>query len=110
MRRVCLLAIIAALTLPACDRNSSSSSGPKPQKIDVIATVIPMADFARRIGGERVDVQWLVDAGQRPEEFESTRELIGKANRAAMIITSGPWDGWAAVELTPETRAARLVE
>ena len=110
MRGIPLVAIIAALTLAACDRNSSSSGGPTPQKIGVIATVIPMGDFARRIGGERVDVQWLVDAGQRPEELESTRDLIGKANRAAMVATSGPWDGWAAVELTPETRSARLVE
>src|SRR5438105_1466418 len=27
-----------------------------------------------------------------------------------MVITSGPWDQWAAVELTPEMRSARLVE
>ena len=27
-----------------------------------------------------------------------------------MVVTSGPRDGWAAVELTPETRSARLVE
>jgi zinc transport system substrate-binding protein len=110
MCRICILSIISVFTLAACDRNSSSSSAPASQKIDVIATVIPLADFARRIGGERVDVQWLVDAGQRPEELESTRDLIGKANRAAMVITSGPWDKWAAVELTPESRSARLVE
>jgi len=70
-----------------------------------------MAEMASRIGGAHVDVQWLAEDGQRPEEIADTaRDLKQRANRAQVVITSGPWDGWAIAELSPEVREARVAE
>jgi ABC-type Zn uptake system ZnuABC Zn-binding protein ZnuA len=77
----------------------------------VLASVYPMAEMAHRIGGEHVDVQWLAEGGLRPEEVTATAaDLKQRANRAEMVITSGPWDDWAVAELSKEAREARLVE
>lgn len=94
-----------------CDSGSSTQTGAgTPAKINVLATIYPLADMARRVGGERVDVQWLAEAGQRPEDVEPTAELRQRVSRAALVVTGGPWDAWTGAELSREARASRLVE
>jgi zinc transport system substrate-binding protein len=95
-----------------CDSRSTNAPSPgSAHKVAVLASVYPMADMASRIGGAHVDVQWLAEDGQRPEEVAATaRDLKQRANRAEVVITSGPWDGWAIAELSPEMREARVVE
>jgi zinc transport system substrate-binding protein len=79
--------------------------------VTVLASVYPMAEMASRIGGAHVDVQWLAEDGQRPEEIAITaRDLKQRANGAQVVITSGPWDGWAMAELSPEVRETRVTE
>jgi ABC-type Zn uptake system ZnuABC Zn-binding protein ZnuA len=95
-----------------CDsRSGNAPSQAGERKVAVLASVYPMAEMASRIGGAHVDVQWLAEDGQRPEEIADTaRDLKQRANRAQVVITCGPWDGWAITELSPEVREARVAE
>jgi zinc transport system substrate-binding protein len=107
--------IIAAFALAAiglgCDSRSSSGTAPTaPRRVAVLASVYPMAEMVQRIGGAQVDVQWLAETGQRPEEIEPDAELKQRANKVELVVTSGPWDAWAVAELSSEVRVARLVE
>ncbi|HEY7117166.1 MAG TPA: metal ABC transporter substrate-binding protein [Tepidisphaeraceae bacterium] len=101
--------------MAGCDSGSSSSSSsvpPKPsgQSVAVLATVQPLADLAERVGGQWVAAEWVIESGQRPEELETTPDLRQRANKAALVITSGPWDTWAVAELSPEARSTRVIE
>src|SRR4051812_5270244 len=90
---------VAVLGL-GCDSRPNAPSQATEHKVTVLASVYPMAEMASRIGGAHVDVQWLAEDGQRPEEIAVTaRDLKQRANGAQVVITSGPWDGWAMVEL-----------
>ena len=102
---------MAVLGLGCDSRTTNAPAQAAARKVTVLASVYPMAEMASRIGGAHVDVQWLAEDGQRPEEIAATaRDLKQRANRAEVVITSGPWDGWAIAELSPEVREARVVE
>ena len=102
---------IAALGLGCDSRSGSAPAQGTGRKVAVLASVYPMAEMVNRIGGDHVDVQWLAEDGQRPEEIAATaRDLKQRANRAQVVITSGPWDGWAIAEISPEVRESRVVE
>jgi zinc transport system substrate-binding protein len=106
-----ILSILSLAMLAGCDSGASSPTNPvRSQKISVLVTAYPLTDLLQRVGGKFVDVQWLIEAGQRPEEIEGNAELRQRANRATFIVTSGPWDLWAGSEITNETRMARLVQ
>src|SRR4051812_40105400 len=80
-----------------CDAGpaAQTSAAAKREKIQVLATVYPLAEMAQRVGGERVEVQWLAEGGQRPEDLDPTPALRQTSNKAAVVVTSGPWDAWA---------------
>jgi len=101
----------AVVGLLGCDQGSTTPSGATATpRISVLATVYPLADMGRQIGGKLVDVQWLTEGAQRPEDIESSNELKVRANNAQLLITSGSWDGWALRELSADARNNRVVE
>src|SRR5258706_15912635 len=72
---------LAAIAL-GCDSRSSSGTAATPsRRVAVLASVYPMAEMVQRIGGAQVDVQWLAETGQRPEEIEPDAELKQRANK-----------------------------
>jgi zinc transport system substrate-binding protein len=108
---MCIWTWIAGAMLLGCDSGSPSTvPRPSPTKIDVLAIVYPLAEMVKRVGGEHVEVQWLAESGQRPEEIEATAELRQRANKAALVLTSGPWDAWAGTELSSDARSTRLID
>jgi ABC-type Zn uptake system ZnuABC Zn-binding protein ZnuA len=102
--------ILLLSTLAGCNRGSSAPKTAPARKIGVFATVYPLAEMARRVAGEGADVQWLCESGQRPEDVEGNPALKQQANRADLVITSGPWDAWALAEVSDEARNERVVE
>jgi ABC-type Zn uptake system ZnuABC Zn-binding protein ZnuA len=105
------LAILAGGVLAGCDKADTPASNPvKSSRISVLVTVYPMVDMVKRIGGDRVDVEWLAESGQRPEELEATPDLRRRLSKANMVVTSGPWDLWMSSELTADARSSRNVE
>src|SRR4051794_26746928 len=111
--RWCLLPLL--ITIAGCDRNDPAPgdrpADRQPQKIQVLATVYPMAEMVRSIGGEFVNAQWLVEGPHRPEDLDPTAELRQRAAQAPLIVTSGPWDDrWAHASLSEETRSSQVID
>jgi ABC-type Zn uptake system ZnuABC Zn-binding protein ZnuA len=104
-------ALVALFLLAGCDSGPAGNEKPAPPpKINVLVAVYPMVEMVKRIGGEHVDVQWLAEAGQKPDDIEATPDLRRRTTKASLVVTSGPWDAWAFAELTPDTRLKRNVE
>jgi len=65
------------------------------EKIPVIASILPLADFCRQVGGERVDVQVLIPPGASPHVFEPPPSVMTKAFQARVFVYVGaglePW-------------------
>ncbi len=81
MKMKWMLALLcAALMVVAV--GCSKEAAPQSDKLRVVATVFPVADVVKKVGGDLVDVHVLVPPGAEPHDWEPTvsdRKEIGKA-------------------------------
>lgn len=90
-----LLFLLMALLLGATPVMAQDSA--TPEKIPVAASIGPLGDFCRKIGGERVEVTVLIPPGASPHVFEPTPQTVARAARARVLVFVGAGlDPWAA--------------
>jgi zinc transport system substrate-binding protein len=74
-----------------CSRTFQTHS----DKITVVTTLFPLYDFAKNIGGDKIEVSLLLPPGVEPHSFEPTPGDIAKINKADIFIFTGefmePW-------------------
>jgi zinc transport system substrate-binding protein len=84
--------LIALAQITGCRSKSTESA-----KIKVVATLFPLYDMARNIGGEKADVSLLMPPGVEPHTFEPTPSDIIKINEADIFVyTDRFMEPWAA--------------
>jgi len=59
------------------------------EKTKVIASIAPLADFARQVGGEKIDVKLLLPPGTSPHTYEPTPRAIQDVSNARVFIKIG---------------------
>ncbi|QQS21218.1 MAG: zinc ABC transporter substrate-binding protein [Candidatus Moraniibacteriota bacterium] len=105
MKRKILILIGAVLTLLFVgvvvfflSRGNESTSLSLPgnsKKLSVVTTLFPLAEFAREVGGDFVDVKLLLPPGAEAHAFEPTPQDIAMINSADLFIFTGkamePW-------------------
>lgn len=81
---------VCVLALGAC-----SAPGRDPPRVLAVATVYPLYEFTRRVGGARVDVRLLIPAGSEPHDYEPTPQDVALLHRARVVVYNGagfePW-------------------
>lgn len=82
----CLLLIsaIAGLIGMGCGEDT-----PGDDRIGVIVTIPPQAEFVEAVGGDRVEVEVMVPSGADPHTYEVTPGQMKKAARAALYAQVG---------------------
>lgn len=65
-------------------------------KIQVVATLFPQYDFAKQIGGDKIDVKLLLNSGVETHHYEPTaKDMITILNNSDMFLYTGtdlePW-------------------
>lgn len=71
------------------------AQGPAAAPIPVAASIGPLGDFCRKVGGARVQVTVLIPSGASPHVFEPTPREVAQAVRAKVLVYVGagldPW-------------------
>ncbi|MFI5396344.1 MAG: metal ABC transporter substrate-binding protein [Candidatus Binatia bacterium] len=71
-------------------------AAPAAAAVRVVATIFPVADMVRQIGGELVDVATLLPAGASPHTFEPTPDQVRTVAEATVFVEIGAGlDTWA---------------
>jgi zinc transport system substrate-binding protein len=84
--------ILSVLFFSGCMSNPQQNGN----KLNVMASFYPMYDFAKNVGGDRVDVRMLIPAGVEPHDYEPTPSDIMTLDRAQVFIQNGVIeDSWA---------------
>jgi zinc transport system substrate-binding protein len=64
--------------------------------IEVVVTLFPLYDFARQIGGDKVEVRLLVPPGGEAHSFEpSPQDVAGVSRARIFVFTGGAMEPWA---------------
>lgn len=86
-------AILALFTLvlAGCGLQPNPAASPPAGKLKVVASVYPVYEFARRVGGDRIELTMLVPPGAEPHDWEPTaREMVAiKAARLFLYHGAG---------------------
>ncbi len=65
------------------------------EKLFVYASFYPMYDFAKKIGGDKVDVRMMVPPGVEAHDWEPTAKMMGELEKAHVLVYNGlemePW-------------------
>ncbi len=97
------LAVLCIVGLSACAGSPNTSnqsanetqSASQSQKVKVVASFYPMADFAGKIGGDHVEVTNLCPAGTEPHEWEPSPTDIKAIENADVFVYNGAdMEGW----------------
>ncbi len=75
--------------------NIAQKSNIAPGKLSIITTLFPQYDFAKAIGGDKVEVTLLLPPGVEAHAYEPKPSDISKINNAAIFVYTGefmePW-------------------
>lgn len=86
-----LALIILPFTIGMASEKSLAS-----EKLKVIATFYPLAELARQVGGELVDVTNITPTGAEPHDYEpSPRDIIKIRSAKVFLLNGGNIDVWA---------------
>ena len=115
MRRVAGLLAAAALVLLCLTGCHGAQTGETQQgaaesgKPDVIATIFPYYDFARQIGGDRIDLTLLLPAGRDSHSFEPTPvDMIRIGECDLFLYNGGEMEQWVDQALEAVENPGRL--
>lgn len=88
--------ILLCLLLGGTASCTRSDREQRPHKLKAVVTLFPLYDFARQVGGDKVDVQLLLPPGLEPHSFEPKPEDMLNINRADLFIfTNRYMEPWA---------------
>ncbi len=82
------MALMASVLLTACQEEEEAEDGETP-RVNVVVSLAIFADFARQVGGDRVDVSTLVPAGADPHTYEPGPSRVAKLTKADLVIVNG---------------------
>ncbi|NHC44114.1 metal ABC transporter substrate-binding protein [Motilibacter aurantiacus] len=87
------LASALALGLAACgddgDSSAAAATGGGGDKLKVVATTAIVADFARNVGGDRVEVTQILQPNVDPHDFEPSPADIVAIGEAEVVVENG---------------------
>lgn len=92
MKKICLLLMcIVTIFLIGCGSEQEKVNN----KILIVASFYPMADFVAAIGQDLVQVETLIADGVEPHDFEPTAKDLTKLGRAKLFVYNGGVEPWA---------------
>jgi zinc transport system substrate-binding protein len=79
---------LVSLGLTTCAGGATSPPA-KGDRLLVTASIAPLADFARQVGGDHVQVITLVPPGASPHTLELIPSQVGQVARARLLVLNG---------------------
>ncbi len=86
------LLLTAALLCFGCGQGNNA---PADGKMQVAASFYPMAEFARAVGGSRVEVYTMIGDGIEPHDWEPSARDLTRLAKAKVFVYNGGVEPWA---------------
>ena len=87
MRYLIQFVLLSASILMAC--SGAAAPAPAGSRLLVTASILPLTDFARQVGGDRVQVETLVQPGTSPHTYEPTPAQLKSVSQARVLVLNG---------------------
>lgn len=84
---VCCIILAAALALAGCAAKTDTAA--QSGKLKVVTSVYPVYEFARQVGGDKIELSMLVPPGTEPHDWEPTAKEIMQIKAARLFLYHG---------------------
>ena len=104
--------LATSFALAGCTGGKTANSTEKKdgEKLKIYTSFYPMYDFAKKIGGDKVEVTNLVPAGTEPHDWEPSAKDLAKISEADLLVYSGAgMESWIE-KLDETTKDSKLVK
>ncbi len=83
---VLLMVVVLATSCTGKEKTESKNENENNKKLKIITTIYPQYDFAKKIGGDKVDVEMLLKPGMETHSYEPSPKDINKIKNADIFI------------------------
>lgn len=80
---------IGALIFTGCTSSEVKTNKEEEKKVKIMASIYPIAEFSRIIGGDKVVVNTMVPEGAEPHDFEPKAKDMVKLNSSNLFVYNG---------------------
>ncbi|MGL5712978.1 MAG: metal ABC transporter solute-binding protein, Zn/Mn family [Paraclostridium sp.] len=84
-----LISMLMAFTTIGCSNDEEKIQSREDDKIQVYTTIFPIYDFARNIGKDKIDLNYIIPPGTEPHSFEITPKVLKDIQNADLLIKNG---------------------
>lgn len=84
-----IILLILSAFAAGCSSSSKSPATTEKEKLTVYTTIYPLEDFAKKIGGEHVEVASIYPPGADAHTYEPTQKVILKIANSDLFIYNG---------------------
>ena len=81
--------LVSVVILAACGSATSGTADTDDARLHVAASIPPIADMVRQVGGERIDVLTLVPPGASPHTYEPTPAQMRRLAQTDVLFLNG---------------------
>ncbi len=95
MKRLASILLTLVLLFSVSCKSVSDKKSETSEKIKIVTTLFAQYDFAKKVGGDKVDVSLILPSGVEPHAYEPTPKDIVRMKEADFLIYTGdnmePW-------------------
>lgn len=87
-----IFVILLALLFTACSKPAANNEAKNEEsngKLNVYASVYPLYDFTKKIGGDKINLSMLTKPGEEPHHYEPSSDDIKNLSKADLFIYNG---------------------
>lgn len=82
-----LMSLCISISVLGCSKNETIDENK--DKIKVYTTVFPVYDFAKNIGKDKIDLNYIIPPGTEPHDYEITPKVLKDIQDADLLIKNG---------------------
>lgn len=88
---ISMMTILISIMMIGCKDNKVSKEdlGNKEEKVKVYATIFPLYDFARNIGKDKIDLNYIVPPSGEPHDYEISAKMVKDIQNSNILIKNG---------------------
>lgn len=88
---ICMLSIFMSIGLIGCSNKNENKKleNEITDKVKVYATIYPIYDFAKNIGKDKIDLNYVVPPSGEPHDYEISAKILKDIQNADLLITNG---------------------